>query len=91
MEFFEALAQILIAVGLSYGVIIVFRHWKTTVPPGGASDAQFANHSRVVTARWVQLMNQRARSNRPRGKPLDKRDRIVIDRWKLTPHEYSRP
>jgi hypothetical protein len=89
MDFIQPLAQVLLSIGLLYGVIVVFQHWKTTVPPGGGSDAEFVNHSCAPTSRWLHLVNERASRNRPRRAVVDRRDRFMIDR--LTHREYSQP
>ena len=77
MDLIEMLAQVLLAIGLLYGMIVAFRHWKTTVPRSGDFDAEFANHSYENTSRWMRLTDQRAHRNRPRRKPADKHHRFI--------------
>jgi hypothetical protein len=92
MDFIESLAQTLLSLGLIYGAVVAFRYWKTTVPPGAESDAQFANHPVVSSTRWLRLMNQQVnRNRRRRRRPLvDRRDHLLVQRLKLTHHGYSR-
>ena len=75
MDLLETLVQVLLAIGLLYGLIVVFRYWRTTVPPGGDFDEEPVNHSHERTSRWARLTNQRAHRNRPH-RPADKPHRF---------------